>query len=387
MIQDSIIKLHGYCKCNDFKGYSLYDSHNGFIPLGKMGKHISFYGNQVVKRSPVNFRPLMGIKHDINPKGVGLFLKSYLMLNDMGILQEDMEEQIHTWFRWLMENPTKGYKGYSWGYHYDWPKRDGSMVPAFTPSSVVTGFNSRAILDYWKKFKSKEAEEVLYGAAEFILTEIPQTKTEDGLCFSYIPIQPDLTVNANLLAAEVLAYSDFINGNTVHLDKIKSVMDFTMNRQNEDGSWFYSFHMETGKPKNQIDFHQGYVLESILRICQYSNLSIEDYKKEVDKGLDFYFRNQFSSDGKAYWRYPKVFPIDIHNQSQGVITFSVFADRNEKYLPFAERIAKWTIENMQGRRGNFYYQKYKILTNKTSYMRWNQAWTLLALSTLMSKKI
>ena len=33
-------------------------------------------------------------------------------------------------------------------------------------------------------------------------------------------------------------------------------------------------------------------------------------------------------------------------------------------MDFSKTIAKWTIENLQSKRGNFYYQKYPGLTNK-----------------------
>ena len=41
------------------------------------------------------------------------------------------------------------------------------------------------------------------------------------------------------------------------------VLRFTMLHQNLDGSWYYSFDPDTWKAKKQIDFHQGYVLETI----------------------------------------------------------------------------------------------------------------------------
>ena len=57
----------------------------------------------------------------------------------------------------------------------------------------------------------------------------------------------------------------------------------------------------------------------------------------------------------------------------------------DKIGGFAEKIAKWTIENMQDEKGYFYYQKWPFLTNKIAYMRWGQAWMMLALSTLFEK--
>ncbi|MCH7720309.1 MAG: hypothetical protein IH988_04885 [Planctomycetes bacterium] len=47
-------------------------------------------------------------------------------------------------------------------------------------------------------------------------------------------------------------------------------------------------------------------------------------------------------------------------------------------------IADWTIDSLQDSdEGFFYYRKYRHFRNKTSYMRWGQAWMLLALTTLL----
>ena len=61
-------------------------------------------------------------------------------------------------------------------------------------------------------------------------------------------------------------------------------------------------------------------------------------------------------------------------------------DHIEEGEEFAYKITKWTIDNMQGKKGNFFYQKYPFLTNKTNYLRWNQGWMLVALTTLIEKK-
>jgi len=111
---------------------------------------------------------------------------------------------------------------------------------------------------------------------------------------------------------------------------------------------------------------------------------LKDYRENIEKGLNFYYSNQFDAKGRSLWRMPKKWPIDIHNQSQGIITFTIFKDLNDNYPRFAEKIANWTINNMQSADGRFSYQKWPILLNKVSYMRWNQAWMLLALSTLLS---
>jgi len=105
-------------------------------------------------------------------------------------------------------------------------------------------------------------------------------------------------------------------------------------------------------------------------------------------GVEFYIDKQFEDFGRSKWRLPWHYPIDIHHQAQGIITFSKMyrALKNEKYLEFAQKIAHWTIENMQDKMGYFYFQKWPFFANKISYMRWSQAWMMFALSSLSLAK-
>lgn len=61
------------------------------------------------------------------------------------------------------------------------------------------------------------------------------------------------------------------------------------------------------------------------------------------------------------------------------------ASLDDRYLRFAVTIADWTINNMQDEEGFFYYRKNKFYINKIPYMRWSQAWMMLALSNLLTE--
>jgi len=43
------------------------------------------------------------------------------------------------------------------------------------------------------------------------------------------------------------------------------------------------------------------------------------------------------------------------------------------------------MKHMWDERGFFYYRVLRLCTIRTSYMRWSQAWMLLALSTLLNE--
>jgi hypothetical protein len=62
-----------------------------------------------------------------------------------------------------------------------------------------------------------------------------------------------------------------------------------------------------------------------------------------------------------------------------------FADLGANNLKLADSVLVWTLANMWDRRGFFYFQKHPLFTVRTSFMRWSQAWMLLALAARLDK--
>lgn len=81
------------------------------------------------------------------------------------------------------------------------------------------------------------------------------------------------------------------------------------------------------------------------------------------------------------WRYPVLYPIDIHNQAVGIITFSKMSTYSSLSKDVTSEIIEYTLSNLYNKKkGYFYYQKRKFFTNRIDYIRWNQSWMLLALA-------
>jgi hypothetical protein len=55
-------------------------------------------------------------------------------------------------------------------------------------------------------------------------------------------------------------------------------------------------------------------------------------------------------------------------------------------LPLAEKIAAWAIDNLRDASGYFYYQRRRLFTVRTPFMRWTQAWMVYALARLLEEK-
>lgn len=378
---NSLDRINAYCEASNFKGYDPYDTLNSWIPFHKFGKWPSSIAIQIQKRNPLNIRPLLGIKKDWNPKGMGLFLKAYCLLYKKTGKKKYLDHA--DWlFEWLLKNYSHGYSGMCWGYNFNWTNPGGAL-PAFTPSVVVTSFVIDGIYEYFRITGKVSAAEAIHSAAKYINTDIPITNLPEGISFAYTSQSKGCCYNASLLAAEILAKSDFI-GNKTEFNKLTNMaVDFVLAKQKADGEWWYSYNPETDSERNQIDFHQGFILVSLNNIFELSEVKSDRVERAIVNGLKYYRNIQFFNNGRSLWRIPKKWPVEIHNQAQGIITFSRLRKFDKSYQDFSKIIANWTVENMQSPKGYFYYKKTPFFMNKIPYMRWSQAWMLLALAEIL----
>jgi hypothetical protein len=371
-------RVEGYLENNDHQGFDPYDTLLSPFPFQMFGKWGPLLAIQFQKRNPINIRPLIGVKKGLNPKAMGLFLSAYSILYKI-TNEKTYLKKAEFFFNWLQNNYSKGYSGICWGYNFPWASSI-KYTDSYVPSSVVTGFVIKGIYEYFKITHNNQAIDIINSSANFIKNDLAWTTDETGICISYTPIVKDVCFNASLLGAEVLAINSILSEDVQTGADAARAVEFVISRQKQNGVWAYSLDQITGKERMQIDFHQGYVLQSIYEIMNHLSIIKESWKCALTKGMDFYYNHQFiSDDGRSLWRLPKEYPVDIHNQSQGIITFN----KLEKYHPganeMARKIVEWTIDNMLDKNGYFYYQKFKLYTNKIPYIRWSQAWMFLAL--------
>ena len=264
-IESSLHRLEEYIEKEGYRGYDPYDILKSYIPFKQLGKWPSAIATQIQKRNPVNIRPLLGIKKEINPKAFGLFLQSYSLLyqktNDRKYL-----DKADYFFNWLNTNYSKGYSGKCWGYNFPWANPEKYM-DACIPSSVVTGFIIKGLFEYHKITNNKEdVQNLIESACRFLDSDLEKVENSIGISISYTPVKKDICYNASLLAAESFAKAYTLNNNQRYRELAVRAVDFVIERQKPDGRWNYSKALDSDKEREQIDFHQGYVLESIFEI-------------------------------------------------------------------------------------------------------------------------
>lgn len=373
--------LQQYIEKEEFKGYDPYDTLNSWVPFGWLGKWGKPIGIQIQKRNPINIRSFIGIKKEYNPKAMGLLLHSYSLMykNDP---TEETRSKIDFLFNWLLENRTTGFRHFCWGYNFDWAS-SAKFIKAYSPTIVVSVFIAKGIIAYYEATEDSNAIEILRSIGRFVEFDLPRSEDTSGICFSYSTIDKDCCYNASMLGSELFAFLYRETKEESYKELALSSCNFVVNKQKENGSWNYSMDLATGKERSQIDFHQGYVVDSLAYVMKYIPDVKQKYEKALTKGLAYY-ETQFLENGQSLYRVPNKWPAEIHNQAQGIITFSRWANTNANYLSLAQKIADYTLENMRSQKGYFYYKKYPLVTIKTPFMRWSQAWMFLALTELIS---
>ena len=378
-LRQSVLLLDEWIEKNGWTGYDPYDIKGTklFLLLQK-NKYTNFGSNLLLNRFSMFFRRVFRVKKEINAKAMALFARGYLNLYKKSGDEKYLSKAVFC-LNWLIENPSKGYYGLCWGYPFDWQSR--VFIPKGTPSGVVTSVAAHAFLDAYEILEDEKYLNIAKSCCEFILNDLNVDEVDKNkICFSYTPIDNFHVHNANLFSASTLLRAFTYVKNEKYKEMGIKAINFTVSYQNDDGSWYY--WAPPDKLLYNIDnYHTGFVLEC-LNVCRRALKDDYKYEKELRKGLKFYAENLFLDDGTPKMAYEDIHPIDIHSCAQAMITFCELSDFEPKYLNIAEKVAEWSIKNMQDEEGSFYYRIYKNRVDRMPYIRWGQAWMLRGLSYL-----
>ncbi len=371
-INGCLDKLKKYIEEEDFKGYDPYDALNSPI-LKLLSLHLKYpriFFTQALKRLPFNVRPLLGIKKEINPKGLGLFLWGYAKLYAVEKKQIYLTT-INRLLNLIEGCKSKGYSGNCWGYNFDWQSR-AFFVPKFTPTIVNSSFIGNALIDVYRLTGLKQALRIALPIKDFIMNDLNRTKEGNYFCFSYTPNDHTAIHNANLLGASFLIRIYKYCHDENLREAALSGLNYSLKYQHPDGSWYYA---ET-EFQDWIDsFHTGFNLQSILYFIEEG--FCDEQKEEFEKGIKFYHDNFFLDDGTPKYYHNKAYPIDIHSPAQAIVLFSKMGN---DYKLLTDKLVHWMIKHLQDETGYFYFQGNQHFTNKIPYMRWSQAWAFQALT-------
>jgi uncharacterized protein YyaL (SSP411 family) len=301
------------------------------------------------------------------------------LLNVPEVRGEEEKYEIDKLAERLAELRSPDTQYWCWGYSFPWQTRS-ILVPRWAPNLVCTTFAAEASLSFYEQCSAPKYLEMAVSAAEYILRDLYWSGIGPVAGFSYpLPTVQNQVHNANFLASALFCHVFKHTKDERFLEPALKAARYSARKQRPDGSWLYG----EGESQQWIDnFHTGYNLCALRSISR--DLGTDEFTPCIRQGLNFYKNNFFLENGEVKYYHNRRYPVDIHCVAQGIITLLEFGDMDPECISMARSVFEWAMRNMWDDRGYFYYRVYRLGTDRTSYMRWSQAWMLLALSKLMN---
>jgi hypothetical protein len=380
--------LKRYCEKEDFKGYDVGDGIASLL-LTKTFLNRSAWIRFIIAKltghriAYINIRPLLFIPKFHNAKGVALFLNGYCNLYDiitrsnmdMGISKENCIEKITYLAGLLLSLQNKNFSGAGWGYPTGWQGRSFYFPPSH-PTVVATSFAVEALFHAYDITNNAVYRETALSSAQFVLNDLHRTPMHGGFMLSYSSIPGNSQIhNASMLGARILSQCYAYSNIEEYIRTARQIIQASVNYQSPQGAWTYGLE----KHQTWIDnFHTGYNLEAIQA---YQDLSKDcAFQDNIIKGLDFMLNNHFEKDCTPKYFHNRKYPIDIHCCGEIFVVLHKLK-QFDSHRKLAQGVFDWTMMNMwNDKKGFFYFQKRKFITNKTPLMRWGQAFMFNALS-------
>jgi rhamnogalacturonyl hydrolase YesR len=377
ILEESIRKLGKWVEEHHYRGYEPADALNSFVrPLTVGNLFMERLLIALVKQSPINLRPLIGVRHHDTTIGRGYMAGGYLILSAL-TGEETHREKAENCLEWLIKNKSPHYEEFAWGNHYDFAGRTGKYSKC-EPIIVWTSIIGQTFLDAYELYGDEKYMRIAESVCRWILS-LPREQTDSGACISYLAIRQMSIHNSNMLGAAMLARTAKLTGNAEYTRVARDAIEYSVSRQLPDGAWYY------GEASNQhwIDnFHTGYNLDSLR--CFMENTGDWTYEENLLRGLKFFQMHFFEESGRPRYYHSRTYPVDIQCASQAIETLAGFGASDPSSLVLACKVAKWTIDEMQDETGYFFFRQYPYRKEKTPMMHWGQGTTYKALAFLLS---
>jgi hypothetical protein len=379
-----LLRVLEMARHDDFAGYSKHDALNApwLEALAGGSRLRRLTAIQLVMRSPIHVRPVLGVRKARNPKGLSLFARAHLARHRLTGSPDDAHVASDL-LDWLIANPSGGFDGLAWGYPYPWQDA-GFFAPRNLPNRVVTSFVGQALLDGYDTLDDDRYLEAASAAVRFLL-EAPKTLFEDDdrRCVSYVPDESIdwIVMDVSALVGALAARLGALEGDEKLMEESGRLIRYVASRQTDEGAWFYAEPPSASRITHD-NYHTGFILDAILLYGQATGSA--EFDEAYDRGIEFYQRRLFDPDGAPRFMSDRRYPFDIHGCAQGIITFSLRHKHLGKGADMAERVLDWTLTNMwDPKSGWFYYQKRRAIRTRIRELRWCQGWMSLALASYL----
>jgi hypothetical protein len=368
-------------------GYATYDPNDVLdTPLYWRTRRMKGAAGAVAQRlfgtaityAPIWTRKLLRVQKRPTAGGVANLAMLYTALNKPVEARKCLE--------WLFDNSVSGRTAPSWGFPFSW--HSPAYLPAGTPIGHTTMTCGTALLGYFRSTGDRSMLDPLEGICAFLLEKLNRSEQSDGsLALSYTNLDRSAVINTNADNASLILQYCAYRPNEKFSRDAERVLEFVLNNQNADGSWYYYARDYAGGPSIIDSYHTGMVLSALIGV---HNARAEGSQSAriypaIERGLKFFLSDLLTAEGYPKYHVGNVHPEDIYSFAQTIITLldALEIVPESKLSTLAREGCLATIEyllkHMRSRNGGFLYRRVRGLKADIGSLRWANALTAFAL--------
>jgi hypothetical protein len=284
----------------------------------------------------------------------------------------------------LLKQSSVGYKGFCWGYPFDWQHVNG-LMPKGTPHITATPYCYEAFTRLYDLTGDAHYLDIARSIATFVSGDLKDTPTGDGAAASsYTPHDRGKVVNASAYRAFVLFDAARRFHNQEYFTKGQKNLRFVLDSQRSDGSWLYAID---NPPEAFIDiFHTFFVLKNFYKLNEHFHSP--DVTQSVRRGYGFYRTALFDEQDnpKSYAVAPRteIVRLEMYNFAEAITLGALLKDDIPGAFALANELAARLIHKCQLPAGYWVTRIYRGgIRHSVPFLRWPQSQLFLALTNLL----
>ncbi len=309
-------------------------------------------------------------------------------LLSQALRQEQYYERAVHFLEVLKKTRCSGYNHYGWGYPFNWETRCGTIKDG-TPLITTVPYVYEAFQQVYQIDGDPRWREIMHSIAEHALHDYKDFETSpNASTCSYTPLPDDLggVINASAYRAFLLTRAAVDFSEKKYRKVAERNLNFVIDSQNADGSWFYS----TDGERDFVDhFHSCFVLKALTKIEELTGCS--RCKNATERGVSYYVKSLFDPNGlpAPFSKRPRltVYRRELYEYAEclnlAVLLYGRFPELDRIFLGVVtDLLAQWQKPD-----GSFRARKLLVGWDDVPMHRWAQSQMFRSLCFFLSRNL
>jgi hypothetical protein len=288
----------------------------------------------------------------------------------------------------LQQTRCRDYEDYCWGYPFDWETRTGTIKEG-TPLITTLPYVYEAFSQVYAIDKNDNWLQVMRSIAEHAFKSYRDVQTApDAASCGYTPAPDDPAgvVNASAYRAFLLTKAGIELSEPKYLKVARQNLNFVLDCQNENGSWFYS----TDGARDFVDhFHTCFVLKALAKIERLTPFF--RCQSAIERGVAYYVTHLFDANGlpMPFSKAPRLtmYRRELYDYAECINIGVLLGDHFENLDAVSSGVVTDLLARWQKSDGSFRARQLLMGWDNVPMHRWAQAQVFRSLCFLLSQKL